>query len=110
MSSPASTGALDLRFCPVSCTMASVAPQPRARRVRVLDRRFWYQCALGRDQQAWMDGEANLTDSGVGIATDTPIVEIEELQGLITSGQERGFLSAATIAAALEEAEASDEQ
>jgi RNA polymerase primary sigma factor len=57
-----------------------------------------------------MDGEAKLTDNGVGIATDTPIVEIEELQGLITSGQERGFLSAATIAAALEEAEASDEQ
>jgi RNA polymerase primary sigma factor len=47
---------------------------------------------------------------GLSVATDTAVVEIEELQGMIAEGQERGFLAAETIAAALEEAGLGDEQ
>jgi RNA polymerase primary sigma factor len=47
---------------------------------------------------------------GLSVATDTAVVEIEELQGMIAEGQERGFLAAETVAAALEEAELGDEQ
>jgi RNA polymerase primary sigma factor len=39
-----------------------------------------------------------------------PVAEIEELQGLIANGQEHGFLTAETLAAALEEAELGREQ
>ncbi len=45
------------------------------------------------------------------IATDsTAVVEIDELQGIIAEGQERGFLSYEAIASALEEAELTHEQ
>jgi RNA polymerase primary sigma factor len=47
---------------------------------------------------------------GLSVATDTAVVEIEELQGMIAEGQERGFLAAETVAAALEEAGLGDEQ
>jgi RNA polymerase primary sigma factor len=47
---------------------------------------------------------------GLSVATDTAVVEIEELQGMIAEGQERGFLAAETVAAALEEAGLNDEQ
>jgi RNA polymerase primary sigma factor len=47
---------------------------------------------------------------GLSVATGTAVVEIEELQGMIAEGQERGFLAAETVAAALEEAGLSDEQ
>jgi RNA polymerase primary sigma factor len=47
---------------------------------------------------------------GLSVATDTPVVEIEELQGMIAEGKERGFLAAETVAAALEEAGLGDEQ
>ena len=30
------------------------------------------------------------------VATETPVVEMEELQGIIAEGQERGFLPSAT--------------
>jgi RNA polymerase primary sigma factor len=38
------------------------------------------------------------------------VVEMEELQGIITEGQERGFLTAETIAGVVEEAELSSQQ
>jgi RNA polymerase primary sigma factor len=47
---------------------------------------------------------------GTLVATDTPVVEVEELQGMIAEGQERGFLAAEAVASALEEAGLSDEQ
>ncbi len=47
---------------------------------------------------------------GPPLATDTAVVEIEELQGLIAEGQEKGFLAADALAAALEEAELSGRQ
>jgi RNA polymerase primary sigma factor len=47
---------------------------------------------------------------GLLVATETPVVEIEELQGVIAEGQERGFLAAATLAAALEDVELSSQQ
>ncbi len=47
---------------------------------------------------------------GLSVATDPAVVEVEELQGMIAEGQERGFLAAETIAAALEEAGLGDEQ
>jgi RNA polymerase primary sigma factor len=47
---------------------------------------------------------------GLSVATDTAVVEIEELQGMIAEGQERGFLAAETVAAAVEEAGLGDEQ
>jgi len=47
---------------------------------------------------------------GLLVAADTPVVELEELQGLIAEGQERGFLAAESIAAVLEEVELSSQQ
>jgi RNA polymerase primary sigma factor len=47
---------------------------------------------------------------GMLVATETPVVEMEELQGIIAEGQERGFLSPASIAAALEDLELSGQQ
>jgi RNA polymerase primary sigma factor len=45
------------------------------------------------------------------VATDTTaVVEMDELQGVIAEGQERGFLTYETISAALEEAELSHDQ
>ena len=44
------------------------------------------------------------------VAMETAVVEIEELQGIIGEGQERGFLAADVLAAALEEAELSAKQ
>jgi len=42
--------------------------------------------------------------------TDTAVVELEELQGVIAEGQERGFLTAEALTSALEEAELNGEQ
>jgi RNA polymerase primary sigma factor len=47
---------------------------------------------------------------GLLAATETPVVEMDELQGIIAEGQERGFLSPASIAAALEDVELSGQQ
>ncbi|HYB23072.1 MAG TPA: RNA polymerase sigma factor region1.1 domain-containing protein, partial [Solirubrobacteraceae bacterium] len=47
---------------------------------------------------------------GLLTATDTAVVELDELQGLIAESHERGFLAADTLAAALEEAELSSQQ
>jgi RNA polymerase primary sigma factor len=47
---------------------------------------------------------------GVAIAADTAVVELEELQGLIAEGQEKGFLTTEALAATLEEAELSAAQ
>jgi RNA polymerase primary sigma factor len=47
---------------------------------------------------------------GLLVATETPVVEIEELQGVIAEGQERGFLAAATLSAALVDVELSAQQ
>jgi RNA polymerase primary sigma factor len=44
------------------------------------------------------------------VATETPVVEMEELQGVIAEGQEHGFLGAASLAAALEDVELSGQQ
>jgi RNA polymerase primary sigma factor len=44
------------------------------------------------------------------IATDRSVVEMEELQGMIASAQERGFLTFETVVSALEDAELSSEQ
>jgi RNA polymerase primary sigma factor len=43
-------------------------------------------------------------------AGDTAVVEIEELQGIISEGQEKGFLAADVLIAAVEEAELSPQQ
>jgi hypothetical protein len=42
---------------------------------------------------------------GLVVATDTPVVEMEELQSIIAEGQERGFLTAESVTSAVEEAE-----
>jgi len=47
---------------------------------------------------------------GLLIAPATAVVEIEELQGVITEGQEKGFLAAEALETALEEAELSPQQ
>jgi RNA polymerase primary sigma factor len=47
---------------------------------------------------------------GSSVATETAVVEMEELQGILAEGQEKGFLSAEALAAALEEAELSSKQ
>jgi RNA polymerase primary sigma factor len=44
------------------------------------------------------------------VATDTPVVELEELRGVIGEGQERGYVSTETLAAALEDTELSPQQ
>jgi RNA polymerase primary sigma factor len=43
------------------------------------------------------------------MTTDTLVAEIDELQGMIAIGQERGFLASEAVVAALEEAELSSE-
>jgi RNA polymerase primary sigma factor len=48
-------------------------------------------------------------DGSVATA-ETAVVEMEELQGFIAEGQERGFLTAAMIAGVVEEAELSSQQ
>jgi RNA polymerase primary sigma factor len=47
---------------------------------------------------------------GLLIAPATAVVEIEELQGVIAEGQDKGFLAAETLETALEEAELSPQQ
>jgi len=47
---------------------------------------------------------------GLLSATETAVVELEELRGIISEGQERGFLTAEALAAVVEEAELSGEQ
>jgi len=47
---------------------------------------------------------------GLLIAPATAVVEIEELQGVIAEGQDKGFLAAETLVTALEEAELSPQQ
>jgi len=47
---------------------------------------------------------------GLLVATDTAVVELEELQGMIAEGQERGFLTAEAVASAVDEADLSAEQ
>jgi RNA polymerase primary sigma factor len=48
---------------------------------------------------------------GLAIAAgDTAVIEIEELQGIISEGQEKGFLAADVVIAAVEEAELSPQQ
>jgi RNA polymerase primary sigma factor len=44
------------------------------------------------------------------VADSTAVVEIEELQGVIAEGQERGFLTYETVVSALEEAELTQDQ
>jgi RNA polymerase primary sigma factor len=44
------------------------------------------------------------------VTTDTAVVELEDLQGVIAEGQERGFLTAEALTSALEEAELNGEQ
>ena len=40
-------------------------------------------------------------DDGPAVVTETAVVEMEELQGIIAEGQEKGFLSAEALASAL---------
>ncbi len=47
---------------------------------------------------------------GLLTTTEPGVVEMEELQGLIAEGQERGFLTPQAIAAVVEEAELSQQQ
>jgi RNA polymerase primary sigma factor len=47
---------------------------------------------------------------GLLAATPTAVVEIEELQGIIAEGQEKGFLAAEALATALEEADLTRQQ
>ena len=47
---------------------------------------------------------------GLQVTAETPVAEMEELQGVIAEGQERGFLTAEAISAAVEEAELSAQQ
>ncbi len=50
------------------------------------------------------------TKTDVLLADDAPIVELEELRGLIAEGQERGFLTIEQITSCLEEVEVTKEQ
>jgi RNA polymerase primary sigma factor len=47
---------------------------------------------------------------GLSATADTAVVELEELQGIISEGQEKGFLAADVVMAAMEEAELSPQQ
>src|ERR1700690_4329894 len=47
---------------------------------------------------------------GLLSTTEIAVVELEELRGIISEGQERGFLTAEALAAVVEEAELSGEQ
>jgi RNA polymerase primary sigma factor len=57
-----------------------------------------------------MGGQLSERLEGLLTATDTAVVELEELQGIIAESQERGFLTADALAGALEEAELSSSQ
>jgi RNA polymerase primary sigma factor len=54
--------------------------------------------------------EVGLAVTAAAVTTGTAVVELEEIQAMLVDGQEHGFLVSDTIAAALEEAEASTEQ
>jgi RNA polymerase primary sigma factor len=56
--------------------------------------------------------EGQLTDKleGPMTTTETPVVELDELQGIIVESHERGFITANALTAALEEAELSTQQ
>jgi RNA polymerase primary sigma factor len=56
------------------------------------------------------EGQLSERLEGLLSATDTAVVELEELQGVIGEAQERGFLTADALAAAVEEAELSGPQ
>jgi RNA polymerase primary sigma factor len=47
---------------------------------------------------------------GLVVTADTAVVELEELQGIIAEGQEKGFLASRALRAAMEEAELSSQQ
>jgi RNA polymerase primary sigma factor len=47
---------------------------------------------------------------GLIVTADTAVVELEELQGIIAEGQEKGFLASRALRAAVEEAELSSQQ
>src|ERR1700689_2152491 len=47
---------------------------------------------------------------GLATAADTAVVEMEELHGIISEGQEKGFLAADVVISAVEEAELSPQQ
>jgi RNA polymerase primary sigma factor len=52
-----------------------------------------------------------MSDKEIGLLSDeVPVVELDELSGLIAEGQERGYLTFEQLAALLEEAEVSKEQ
>jgi RNA polymerase primary sigma factor len=53
--------------------------------------------------------EVALQGTGVG-AIETAVIDMEELHALIAEGQERGFVTSANLASALEEADISAEQ
>ncbi len=57
-----------------------------------------------------MGGQLSARLEGLLSTTDTAVVELEELQGIIAESQERGFLTADALAGALEEAELSSSQ
>ncbi len=56
-------------------------------------------------------GGSELTDRVEGVLSmETAVVEMDEMRALIAEGQERGFLSAERVSAAIEDAELSSEQ
>ena len=57
-----------------------------------------------------LGGQLSKLLEGLLTATDTAVVELEELQGIIAESQERGFLTVQALAAALEETELSAQQ
>jgi RNA polymerase primary sigma factor len=57
-----------------------------------------------------MGGQLSERLEGLLSTTNTAVVELEELQGIIAESQERGFLTADALAGALEEAELSSSQ
>jgi len=60
--------------------------------------------------QGTFGGQLSEKLEGLFAATDTAVAELDELQGLIAESHERGFLAAETLAAALEEADLSNQQ
>ncbi len=62
-------------------------------------------------QKRMEGGGSELTDRVEGVlSVETAVVEMDEMRVLIAEGQERGFLSAERVMAALEDAELSSEQ
>src|SRR3954466_5793330 len=56
-------------------------------------------------------GDVDVSEKAEGLLADeTPIHELDELQGLIAEGQERGFLTIGEITTCLEEVEVTKEQ